>query len=216
MGNTSTVPWKIGKVLPGLAATIAAALSAPDPARPWDYGFAVSEQKEVTGCLVKLQTALKTEAVRTVQRLHIETLATQSLKPWWNYFKAEELAIKSLRQLAPINALPACATSVQTKWHLRYFHIKPMKLNACRPMLLWIKCNTSAKKFPILSVVEQATKYTVATLLHGEKGDDLIRGLERAWIRHFGLPRLLSHRLSLVERRHVTLRHAIELYTWMT
>ena len=82
----------------------------------------------------------------------------------------------------------------------------------------------------------------VATLLHGERGDHLIHGLERAWIRHFGLPQCLcsdegrgwvgnemnewttqhsiehvvapaeSHRLALVERRHVTLRRAIEIY----
>jgi hypothetical protein len=55
----------------------------------------------------------------------------------------------------------------------------------------WIKCNTSAKKFPVLSVIDQATKYTVATLLHGKHGDRLIHGLERAWIRHFELPQCL-------------------------
>ena len=85
-------------------------------------------------------------------------------------------------------------------------------------------------------------KYTVATLLYGERGEHLIHGLERAWIRHFGLPQCLctdegrggvgdemnawttqhavehivapaeSHRLALVERRHTTLRRAIEIY----
>ena len=54
--------------------------------------------------------------------------------------------------------------------------------------VLWIKCNTSAKKFPVLSVIDQATKYTVATLLQEKHGDRLIHGLERAWIRHFELP----------------------------
>ena len=40
---------------PGLAATIAAAINVPDPAQLWDYGLAIAEQKEVTGCLVKLK-----------------------------------------------------------------------------------------------------------------------------------------------------------------
>ena len=47
---------------PGLAAAIAAAVTAPDPAQLWDYGFAVCEQKELTGCLVKPQTALEAVA----------------------------------------------------------------------------------------------------------------------------------------------------------
>ena len=51
---------------PGLGAAIAAAICAPDPAQLWDYGLAVSEQKEATGCLVKLQTTLKSEVVRSV------------------------------------------------------------------------------------------------------------------------------------------------------
>ena len=108
--------------------------------------------------------------------------------------------------------------------------------------MLWIKCNISTKKFPVLSIIDQATKYTVATLLHGERGEYPIHGLERAWIRHFGLPQCLcsdegrgwvgeemnawttqnsvehivapakSHRLALVERRHTSLRRAIEIY----
>ena len=75
----------------------------------------------------------------------------------------------------------------------------------------------------------------------GKRGEHLIHGLEQAWIRHFGLPQCLcsdegrnwvgeevnawttqhsvelivapaeSHRLALVERRHTTLRRAIEI-----
>ena len=36
-----------------------------------------------------------------------------------------------------------------------------------------------------------ATKHTAAALLHGERSDHLIQGLERAWIRHSRLPQSL-------------------------
>ena len=117
---------------PGLGAAIAAAISAPDPAQLWDYGLAVSEQKEATGCLVKLQTTLKSEVVRSVQRLY-RNLGHP--KPETLVELAEEPVIKSSRQLATSNALHACATSDQTKWHLLPCDIKLMKLvNACRPI----------------------------------------------------------------------------------
>ena len=227
---------------PGLAATIAAALCAPDPAQLWDYGFAVSEQKEVTGCLVKLQTALKTEAVRTVQRLHRNL----------GHPKPEAL-VELLQSRGASDQVIEAARHFQCTACLRYKRPNQVAPSALRHQVrevgerlqadvLWIKCNASEKKFPVLSVIDQATKYTVATVLHGERGDHLIHGLERAWIRHFGLPQCLcsdegrgwvgeemnawttqhaiehivapaeSHRLALVERRHVTLRRAIEIY----
>ena len=53
--------------------------------------------------------------------------------------------------------------------------------------VLWVKLNS--KKHPILSIVDEATRFQVAAALKGEKG--LINALERGWVRHFGLP---SHR----------------------
>ena len=227
---------------PGLAATIAAAINAPDPAQLWDYGLAVAEQKEVTGCLVKLQTALKTEAVRTVQRLHRNL----------GHPKPEAL-VELLQSRGASDQVIEAARHFQCTACLRYKRPNQVAPSTLRNQahevgerlqadVLWIKCNVSAKKFPVLSIIDQATKYTVATLLHGERGEHLIHGLERAWIRHFGLPQCLcsdegrgwvgeemnawttqhsvehivapaeSHRLSLVERRHTTLRKAIEIY----
>lgn len=62
---------------PGLAATIAAALCAPDPAQLWDYGFAVSEQKEVTGCLVKLLTRQASDGIEDRSSSHCAAIASQ-------------------------------------------------------------------------------------------------------------------------------------------
>ena len=73
-----------------------------------------------------------------------------------------------------------------------------------------------------------ATKYQTATLLHKEKTGDLITGFERAWIaqvrdqmgewtdslsvNHEVAPGEAHARMSLVGRRHVVLRKAIQVY----
>ena len=55
---------------PGLAASIAAALAAPEDPCLWDDAYAIEEVKEVQGKLVQLMTSSRAEAVKTVQRLH--------------------------------------------------------------------------------------------------------------------------------------------------
>ena len=55
---------------PGLAGVIAAALMADEVPTVLDFVGAVNEERTHTGELVKLLTANKQEAVRTVQRLH--------------------------------------------------------------------------------------------------------------------------------------------------
>ncbi len=55
--------------------------------------------------------------------------------------------------------------------------------------VFWVRVGT--KKFPILSVIDQATKFQAAALLHGERGSDLVAALERCWIRHFEVPQKL-------------------------
>ena len=173
-----------------------------------------------------------------MQRLH-RNLGHPKPEALLTNFKAEEPVIKSLRQLATSNALHACATSDQTKWHLLPCDLKPTKLvNACRPMC----CGSHATPVPwsspfsVSSTRPPATKHTAAALLHGERSDHLIQGLERAWIRHSRLPQslcsdegrgwageemnawttqhsvehIVAHRLALVE-------HAVPLrFTWTT
>ena len=55
--------------------------------------------------------------------------------------------------------------------------------------VMWIRVGKD--KHPILSVIDQATKYQVATLLPSERGEHLVHGLERAWVKHFGVPTTL-------------------------
>ena len=160
---------------PGLAAAIAAAVTAPDPAQLWDYGFAVCEQKELTGCLVKPQTALEAVAPCNVCT---ETLDIQSLRPWWNYFRAEEPVIKSLRQLAISNALHASATSDQTRWQLLHCDIKLMKLvNACRPMCCGSNATAVPRSFPAsvsLTRPQSMSPYQATPIASAKPGAELL------------------------------------------
>ena len=47
------------------------------------------------------------------------------------------------------------------------------------------------KKYPLLHMVDVATKYQSAALLHGERTEDYCKALERHWFRHFGTPAVL-------------------------
>ena len=84
-------------------------------------------------------------ALKRVDANRIVMAALMNVEALLTYFKAEEPVIKSLRQLATSNALHACATSDQTKWHLLPCDLKPTKLvNACRPMC----CGSHATPVP--------------------------------------------------------------------
>ena len=54
---------------------------------------------------------------------------------------------------------------------------------------MWIKLQE--KKFPILSMIDVATKYQAAAVIYGERSQDYLHALERGWIRHFGCPQVL-------------------------
>ena len=173
---------------PSLAATIAAAMLVEEPPHAWEVAMAVPEHKEYTGKLAALHTEVKAEAIRTVQRLHrnlghpsAETLtdlltsrgaSAEVLSASRNYQCSACLRYKKPNQVAP-------ASTKQVKEFGEVLQAD----------VFWIR--SGSKKFPILSVIDMATKYQVAALVHGEKGEDLLHALERAWVRHFGLPRKL-------------------------
>ena len=57
---------------PGLAMSLATAIAVPEVIHHWESAMAVPEVKAVTGHLVKLQAEGHGEALRTVQKLHVE------------------------------------------------------------------------------------------------------------------------------------------------
>ena len=53
----------------------------------------------------------------------------------------------------------------------------------------WVDTDNGRKC--ILTIMDQATRYVAVRLLHSEKGSDFIKGVERAWIKQFGVPKYL-------------------------
>ena len=43
----------------------------------------------------------------------------------------------------------------------------------------------------VLTIMDQATRYVAVRLLESEKSTDLVKGVERAWIKQFGVPKFL-------------------------
>ena len=173
---------------PSLAATIAAALMVNEPPQQWEMAMAVPDHQEFSGRLAALHTTVGAEAVRTVQRLH-RNLGHPSTEALVDLLTARGASAEVL----------TAAQSYQCAACLRYK--KPNQVAPASAKLVkefneviqsdvfWIRVGT--KKFPILSVIDQATKFQAAALLHGERGEDLVAALERCWVRHFGAPQKL-------------------------
>ncbi|CAJ1383601.1 unnamed protein product [Effrenium voratum] len=53
----------------------------------------------------------------------------------------------------------------------------------------WINTDTGRKC--VLTILDQATRYVAVRILKAERVEELIKGIERAWIKQFGVPRSL-------------------------
>ena len=225
---------------PGLASTLAAAISLDEPPQQWEAGYTTSEQKLVTGNLLKLRTSVKQDAFRSVQKLHrnlghpapkeLEELlaargaSDQVLEAARTYVCVACAKYKKPADAAPA-AMPTTATFNQT----------------VQADVFWLRRGTT--KFPIVSMVDVATRFTVAMLLHNEQSEELVKAFQRGWLAMFGPPQHLitdegrgwlsrefeewtaghdifhevapgeaHERLSIVERRPAVLRKALEVY----
>ena len=43
----------------------------------------------------------------------------------------------------------------------------------------------------MLTVVDHATRYCAIRILNSEKAEEFTKGLERCWLKHFGIPKIL-------------------------
>ena len=170
---------------PGFAATLAAALAIYELPQSWEYIGAVSEQRQATGELVKLYTEQQQEAVRVVQRLHrnlghpepqalVDLLTSRGASP-----KVLEVA-RSYKCLAcnkykkPNQVAPA-SISVSREFN-----------DQVQADVFYVKVDTA--KIAVMSVVDSATKFAAAVVVHKEDPEEYIRALERCWVKHFGVP----------------------------
>ena len=54
----------------------------------------------------------------------------------------------------------------------------------------WINTDTGRKC--VLTILDQATRYVAVRILKAERAEELIKGIERAWVKQFGVPRFLD------------------------
>ena len=164
---------------PGLASTLAAAIFAPELPQCWEYAAAVDEQRAVQGQLIKLYTDSKVEAVRTVQRLHrnLGHPSTEALTELLESRQASEAILEAARKYQCVACLRYKKPNQVAPASIKQVTEFGEKLLAD---VFWVKPGNV--KYPVLSIVDAATKYQTAAVIHAEKGDDYIAAIERCWV----------------------------------
>ena len=133
-------------------------------------------------------TTNKSEAIRAVQRLHgnLGHPTTTALVEMLESRQASEMVINvartfqcqaCLKYKKPNQAAPA---SMKTVFRFN---------QSLQADTMWIK--TRDNKLPVLSIVDEGTKFQCACLIDSEKAEHYIRALKRHWIAHFGTPQRL-------------------------
>lgn len=173
---------------PGLAATLAGALCIDEAPIHWETAYAGEEEKQSTGSLIKLKADTRQEAIRVVQRLH------HNLGHPGPEALAELLAARGASE-SVINAAKgyvctACAKYKRPAQTAPASTPKTKDFNALvMADVFWLRRGST--KFPILSMVDAATRYTAAILLKNEQSEQYIRAIEKSWISVFGPPTVL-------------------------
>ena len=190
---------------PSLATMIATVLLVDEGPLQWSHGYAVAENHQRAGVLAKLHVEGKTEALRTVQRLHrglghpapqalVELLQSRGASPAVIEVAANYQRTACLKYKRPNQPAPAASSIVKEfNQKLQADVIKvPMTLDRGE-----VGEEKHLKKVAVLSMLDSATKYQAACVVPSE---------------HEVAPHEPHTRLSLVERRHAVLRKALELY----
>ena len=173
---------------PAMASVLAVALAAEETPQAWNQAYTLEDSQPVRshqGRLIQLLTTNKQEAVRVVQTLHrnLGHPSAEKLTDLLEVRGASPEVLEVARQYhcatcdmfkKPAQASPSSAKVVTT------FN------DQLQCDVFWIK--SGQNKFPILSMIDAATKWQAATLLQAERGDCLIDALQRCWLALFGPP----------------------------
>ena len=170
---------------PGFAAVLAASFLTPEEPQPWETAMATSEHKQATGELIRLYSTHPQEIVRTVQRLHrnLGHPTSQSLVQLLQNRGAGDDLIEAAKRYVCLTCSkqrkPNQVAPSSSKQHKEF--------NAqVQADVFYLKLGD--QKYSIMSMVDSATRFMAAALIHQERSEDYIRVLERAWIRQFGVP----------------------------
>eukprot|EP00435_Cladocopium_sp_Y103_P073661 s421_g44.t1 len=172
---------------PTMAGILAACLMADETTTAWEFAGAVDDEREQLGGLVKLMTENRQEAVKTVQRLHrgLGHPTPEALTDMLESRGASDMIIKCAREYKCV----ACARYKKPDGVAPSSLPKAEFNERLQADVLWLKIDS--KKVPTLSLVDEATKYQAASVVHSEKAEHFQHAIERLWIRNFGCPKTL-------------------------
>ena len=148
----------------------------------------MQEERQTIGSLIKLKAETKQEAIRVVQRLHrnLGHPGPEALPA----LLAARGALEAVIHAAKGYICTACAKYKKPAQTAPASMPKAKEFNAVvQADVFWIRRGST--KYPILSLVDTATRYTAAILLKNEQSEQYIRAVERAWISLFGPPAAL-------------------------
>ena len=173
---------------PCLAAVLAAALMVPEIPQCWDFVGAVAEQRKMTGDLVRLYTEQHAEAVRTVQRLHrnLGHPTPQALVDLLTARGASDAVLAVAKQYVCLSCSKHCKPNQVAPSSV---HIVSEFNAEVQSDAFYIKIGST--KLAVLSMVDVGTRYMAAHLLKKEDSEEYILALEKAWVKHFGVPDVL-------------------------
>ena len=173
---------------PCLAAVLAAALMVPEIPQCWDFVGAVAEQRKMTGDLVRLYTEQHAEAVRTVQRLHrnLGHPTPQALVDLLTARGASDAVLAVAKQYVCLSCSKYCKPNQVAPSSV---HIVSEFNAEVQSDAFYIKIGST--KLAVLSIVDVGTRYMAAHLLKKEDSEEYILALEKAWVKHFGVPDVL-------------------------
>lgn len=131
----------------------------------------------MTGSLIRLQASTRQEAIRTVQKLHrnLGHPSKEALTELLAARGASEAILEAARGYTclactkykkPAQAAPASMPQSTT------FN------DTVQADVFWLRRGST--KFPVMSIVDMATRYTSATLLRSEQTEEYIKAFERS------------------------------------
>ncbi|CAE6924520.1 GIP [Symbiodinium sp. CCMP2592] len=123
--------------------------------------------------VVRLHKSLGHPSPEVLLRMLEEVQATETVKQ----AAKEYVCAKCYARKKPGSVPPAAGLTA------RNFNDRVMADSA------WVDTDDGRKC--ILTIMDQATRYVAVRLLHSEKRTDFINGVERAWIKQFGVPKYL-------------------------
>ena len=160
--------------------------------------FEVEDEKELTGVLRRLGTRHGTEAVRVAYRLH-RNLGHPRKEVLLDLLKKKPCDPQVLKAVEELKC-PYCRQFAVKKGSAPAHLHRAQEFNKhVQADVMWLETPSSGvpegssskekpKKFPILVMVDEATRYTMARVIQDERGITLQKAFERSWVRMHGPP----------------------------